>query len=97
MAAQKAKSSTNTGDGLLDLVKNIAVDVGQSQLEQADLRVGLFMPNSICVKRIPVDVGKHQVAVSALGAHGQIVGDYRLDQVSVAKGQKKIIIIPAIQ
>ncbi|MDD5941613.1 hypothetical protein [Fibrobacter sp.] len=97
VAAQKAKSATNTGDGLLDLVKNIAVDVGQSQLEQADLRVGLFMPNSICVTRIPVDVGKHQVTVSALGAHGQIVGDYRLDQVSVAKGQKKIIIIPAIQ
>ena len=97
VAAQKAKSATNTGNGLLDLVKNIAVDVGQSQLEQADLRVGLFMPNSICVTRIPVDVGKHQVTVSALGAHGQIVGDYRLDQVSGAKGQKKIIIIPAIQ
>ena len=97
VAAQKAKSATNTGNGLLDLVKNIAVDVGQSQLEQADLRVGLFMPNTICVTRIPVDVGKHQVTVSALGAHGQIVGDYRLDQVSVAKGQKKIIIIPAIQ
>ena len=97
VAAQQAKKATNTGNGLFDLVKNIAVDVGQSQLEQADLRVGLFMPNSIYVTRIPVDAGKHQVTVSALGAHGQIVGDYRLDQVSVAKGQKKIIIIPAIQ
>ncbi|WP_407456433.1 hypothetical protein [Fibrobacter sp.] len=97
IAAQKAKSSTNTGNGILDLVKNIAVDVGQSQLEQADLRVGLFMPNSIYVTRIPVTEGTHQLNVSALGAHGQIVGDYRLDNIKVKKGQKKIVVIPAIE
>ena len=97
IAAQKAKSSTNTGNGILDLVKNIAVDVGQSQLEQADLRVGLFMPNSIYVTRIPVTEGTHQLNVSALGAHGQVVGDYRLDNIKVKKGQKKIVVIPAIE
>jgi len=97
IAAQKAKSSTNTGNGIFDLVKNIAVDVGQSQLEQADLRVGLFMPNSIYVTRIPVTEGTHQLNVSALGAHGQIVGDYRLDNIKVKKGQKKIVVIPAIE
>ncbi len=97
IAAQKAKSSTNTGNGIFDLVKNIAVDVGQSQLEQADLRVGLFMPNSIYVTRIPVTEGSHQLNVSALGAHGQIVGDYRLDNIKVKKGQKKIVVIPAIE
>ena len=97
IAAQKAKSATNTGNGILDLVKNIAVDVGQSQLEQADLRVGLFMPNSIYVTRIPVTEGTHQLNVSALGAHGQIVGDYRLDNIKVKKGQKKIVVIPAIE
>ena len=96
VAAQKAKSATNTGNGLFDLVKNIAVDVGQSQLEQADLRVGLFMPNSIYVTRIPVDAGKHQVTITALGSMGQVVGDYRLGQVSVAKGQKKFILVPSI-
>ena len=97
IAAQKAKSSTNTGNGIFDLVKNIAVDVGQSQLEQADLRVGLFMPNSIYVTRIPVTEGTHQLNVSALGAHGQVVGDYRLDNIKVKKGQKKIVVIPAIE
>lgn len=97
IAAQKAKSTTNTGNGIFDLVKNIAVDVGQSQLEQADLRVGLFMPNSIYVTRIPVTEGTHQLNVSALGAHGQIVGDYRLDNIKVKKGQKKIVVIPAIE
>jgi len=97
VAAQKAKSATNTGNGLFDLVKNIAVDVGQSQLEQADLRVGLFMPNSIYVTRIPVDAGKHQVTITALGSMGQLVGEYKLDQVSVAKGQKKLLVVPAIE
>ena len=97
IAAQKAKSATNTGNGIFDLVKNIAVDVGQSQLEQADLRVGLFMPNSIYVTRIPVTEGTHQLNVSALGAHGQVVGDYRLDNIKVKKGQKKIVVIPAIE
>ena len=97
IAAQKAKKATNTGNGLIDLVKNIGVDVAQSQIEQADLRVGLFMPNSICVTRIPVTEGTHQLDVSALGAHGQIVGNYKLDNIKVKKGQKKIVVIPAIE
>ncbi len=97
IAAQKAKSATDTGNGIFDLIKNIGVDVAQSQIEQADLRIGLFMPNSIFVTRIPVDAGKHQVTISALGAHGQIVGDYRLNNVSVSKGQKKLVIVPSIE
>ena len=97
IAAQQAKKATNTGNGIFDLVKNIAVDVGQSQLEQADLRIGLFMPNSIFVTRIPVNEGTHQVSVSALDSYGQVVGDYKLDNIKVKKGQKKIIVIPAIE
>ena len=97
IAAQQAKKATNTGNGIFDLVKNIAVDVGQSQLEQADLRVGLFLPNSIYVARIPADEGTHQMTISALGSHGNIVGEYKMDKVSVKKGQKKIVIVPAIE
>ena len=97
IAAQKAKKATNTGNGVFDLVKNLAVDVGQSQLEQADLRIGLFMPNSINVTRIPVNEGKHQVNVSAMGAHGQVVGDYKLNDIVVKKGQKKLVVVPAIE
>ena len=97
IAAQKTKSATNTGNGLLDLVKNIGVDVAQSQIEQADLRIGLFMPNSIYVTRIPVNEGTHQVNISALGSYGQVVGDYKLNDIKVKKGQKKILVIPAIE
>ena len=96
IAAQKAKSATNTGNGIFDLVKNIAVDVGQSQLEQADLRIGLFMPNTINVTRIPVDAGNHDVTISVMDGQGRFVGDYRLGKIKVGKGQKKIIIAPSI-
>lgn len=96
IAAQKAKSATNTGNGIFDLVKNIAVDVGQTQLEQADLRIGLFMPNTINVTRIPVDAGDHDVTISVMDGQGRFVGDYRLGKIKVGKGQKKIIIAPSI-
>jgi hypothetical protein len=96
IAAQKAKSATNTGNGIFDLVKNIAVDVGQTQLEQADLRIGLFMPNTINVTRIPVDAGDHDVTISVMDGQGRFVGDYRLNKIKVGKGQKKIIIAPSI-
>ena len=55
------------------------------------------MPNTINVTRIPVTEGTHQVNVSALGAHGQIVGEYKLDNVVVKKGQKKLVVVPAIE
>ncbi|MBO7513658.1 hypothetical protein [Fibrobacter sp. UWB10] len=97
IAAQQAKKATNTGNGIFDLVKNIAVDVGQTQLEQADLRVGLFMPNSINVTRIPVDAGTHELVISALDSQGRVVGEYKLGKVKVAKGQKKIVLVPSIE
>ena len=96
IAAQQAKKATNTGNGIFDLVKNIAVDVGQSQLEQADLRIGLFMPNTINVTRIPVDAGDHDVTISALDGQGRVIGDYKLGKIKVGKGQKKIVVVPSI-
>ncbi|MCQ2055285.1 MAG: hypothetical protein MJY82_08345 [Fibrobacter sp.] len=97
IAAQKAKSATNTGNGLFDLVKNIGVDVAQGQLEQADLRVGLFLPNSFYMTRLPVDAGSHSVSVAAQGPHGETIGVYNFDNIAVKKGQKVFLIVPAIK
>lgn len=97
IAAQKAKKATNTGNGLFDLVKNIGVDVAQGQLEQADLRVGLFLPNSFYMSRIPVDAGSHSVSVAAQGSSGETVGVYNFDNIAVRKGQKVFLIVPAIK
>lgn len=97
IAAQKAKSATNTGNGLFDLVKNIGMDVAQGQLEQADLRVGLFLPNSFYMTRLPVEPGSHSVSVAAQGSHGETVGVYNFDKIPVKKGQKVLLIVPAIK
>jgi hypothetical protein len=97
IAAQKAKSATNTGNGLFDLVKNIGVDLAQGQLEKADLRVGLFLPNSFYMTRIPVEPGSHSVSVAAQGSHGETVGVYNFDKIPVKKGQKVFVIVPAIK
>jgi hypothetical protein len=97
IAAQKAKQATNTGNGIFDLLKNIAVDVGQTQLEQADLRVGLFLPGSFHMTRIPVQPGSHDVSVAAIGPYGETVGVYKFDKIAVRKGQKVLLIVPAIK
>lgn len=97
IAAQKAKKATNTGNGLFDLVKNIGVDVAQSQLEQADLRVGLFLPNSFYMTRIPVEPGSHSVTVAAQSADGGTVSVYNFDKMPVKKGQKVLLIVPSIK
>lgn len=97
IAAQKAKSATNTGNGILDLLKNIFIDVGQGQLEQADLRVGLFLPGSFNMTRLPVEPGSHSVSVAAMSSGGGTVGVYRFDKIPVRKGQKVILIVPAIK
>lgn len=97
IAAQKAKSATNTGNVFVDLIKNIGVDVAQGQLEQADLRVGLFLPNSFYMTRIPVEAGSHSVSVAAQGSYGETVGVYNFDSIPVKRGQKVLLIVPAIK
>lgn len=97
IAAQKAKSATNTSNGLLNLVKNVAVDIAQDQIEQADLRVGLFLPNSIYMTRIPVEPGTHEVSIKSRGAHGNEVSTYKFGKVDVKKNQRAFLFVPAIK
>lgn len=97
IAAQKAKGATNTGNPLIDLLKNLFVDVGQSQLEQADLRVGLFLPNSFHMTRIPVEAGTHKVSVAALNSYGNVVELFDFKTIQVKKGQKVFLFVPSIR
>lgn len=96
VAAQIAKEKTQTGNGLFDLVKNVGVDVAQSQLEQADLRIGLFMPNYMYITRIPVEAGEHSLNVKAIDRNNQPVDDFNFNKVKVEKGQKRFLFVPAI-
>ena len=97
IAAQKAKQAMKTDNILLNLLTSIGTDVAQSQIEQADLRVGLFMPHSLHMTRIPVTPGQHKVVVTANGSAGETVELFEFDKLNVAKGQKVFLIVPSIR
>ncbi|MBO7413546.1 MAG: hypothetical protein J6U20_07790 [Fibrobacter sp.] len=97
IAAQKAKQAMKTDNILLNLLTSIGTDVAQSQIEQADLRVGLFMPHSLFMTRIPVTTGNHKVVVTANGRNGETVELFEFDKLNVAKGQKVFLIVPSIR
>lgn len=97
IAAQKAKEALQTENVLLNLLTNIGTDVAQSQLEQADLRIALFLPNYIYMSRIPVESGTHKVSVKTINVNGMIDGEYSFKDVKVGRGQKVFLLVPAIQ
>lgn len=97
IAAQKAKQAMKTDNFLLNLVTSIGTDVAQSQLEQADLRVGLFLPNSFYMTRMPVQPGSHDVSVAAQSSNGGTVEVYNFDKIPVRKGQKVFLFVPALK
>ena len=97
IAAQKAKQAMKTDNILLNLLTSIGTDVAQSQIEQADLRIGLFMPHSLHMTRIPVTTGQHKVVVTSHGSAGETVEIFEFDKINVAKGQKVFLIIPSIR
>ena len=97
IASQVAKKAMKTDNALINLFTNIGTDVAQSQLEKADLRIALFLPNSFQMTRIPVEPGSHQVTVAAEGDAGNTVKVYDFGNVSVKKGEKKFIFVPAVK
>ena len=97
IASQLAKKAMKTDNSLINLFTSIGTDVAQSQLEKADLRIGLFLPNSFQMTRIPVETGSHQVTVAAEGDAGNTVKVYDFGSVNVKKGEKKFIFVPAVK
>ena len=96
IAAQAAKKAMKTDNAFINLFTSIGTDVAQSQLEKADLRIALFLPNSFQMTRIPVEAGSHAVTVAAEGAAGT-VKVFKFDNVNVKKGEKKFIFVPAVK
>lgn len=97
IAAQQAKKAMKTSNPLLNLATSLGTDVAQTQLEKADLRIGLFMPNRLYMTRIPVEPGEHDLLISALDSRGGTVSSYDFKHISVKKGQKTFLFAPAIR
>ena len=97
IAAQTAKSAMKTDNKLFNLFTSISTDIAQDQLEKADLRIALFLPNSFQMTRIPVEPGSHEVTVAAEGDAGNTINIFNFGNVDVKKGEKKFIFVPAIK
>lgn len=97
IAAQQAKKAMKTDNIFINLLTSLGTDVAQSQMEQADLRIGLFMPHSLHMTRIPVTTGNHKVVVTANSSSGGTVEIFNFDNIKVSQGQKIFLIIPSIK
>ena len=96
IAAQAAKKAMKSDNAWVNLFTSISTDIAQDQMEKADLRIALFLPNSIQMTRIPVEPGSHEVSVAAEGETGT-VKVFNFGSVPVKKGEKKFIFVPAVK
>ena len=78
-------------------IRVIGTDVAQMQMEKADLRIALFLPNSFQMTRIPVEPGSHEVTVAAESENGGKVKVFNYGKVNVKKGEKKFIFVQAVK
>ena len=98
IAAQATKKAVSKSDNIaLTLFTSIGTDIAQNQLEKADLRIALFLPNSIQMTRIPVEPGSHEVTVAAEGDANNAVKVFKFNNVNVKKGEKKFLFVPAVK
>lgn len=95
IAAQQAKKQMESDNLLLNLVTSIGTDVAAGQLEQADLRVALFLPHEVRFTRIPAAPGMHNVTVLATNKNGSATKKYQFT-VNVKPGSKAVVVVPAI-
>ncbi len=96
IAAQTAKKQMETNNVLLNLVTSIGTDVAAAQLEQADLRVALFLPHDVHMARVPATPGVHKVTVLSTNRNGGTVERYEFTA-NVKPGKKVLVIVPAIR
>ena len=97
IASQAAKKAMKSDNALFNLFTNIGTDIAQDQLEKADLRIALFLPNSFQMTRIPVEPGSHEVSVAAEGPDGSTVQVFNFGNIHMKKGEKKFIFVPAVK
>ncbi len=97
IAANKAKSKIRTGNGLADLALNIGTDLATGAIENADLRLGSALPQTVQILRIPVEPGKHSVKIDILDKYGRKTDSFEEQSVNVKKGGKAFIFAPALR
>jgi len=91
IAAQEAKKRMDTGNPLANLALSIGADIAAGQLEKADTRMCLMLPQRIIAVRIPVEPGTHTVALDVHDYLGGVIGKKEYKDIKVGRGEKKVL------
>ena len=99
IAANKAKEKMHsaTGGGVTNLLLNLGTDFATGAMEKADLRLGVAMPLTFQITRIPVEVGKHSVKIEVLDNSGIKTGSFTEQNINVRRGEKVFLFAPALR
>jgi len=97
IAASKAKSKIRTGNGLADLALYIGTDIATYAMENADLRLGSALPETIQILRIPVEPGTYSIKIDVLDKYGRKNGYFAEQSVNVKRGGKAFVFAPALK
>ena len=81
----KAAKEAGKNNGWAGLLVNIAGFV----TEQADTRSWLTLPAEIQMARLPLAAGEHEISISLLGHHDQVIRTVKLGQVNVIAGKRQ--------
>jgi hypothetical protein len=95
VAAEKTKSSLNSGNALLNLLLNVGTDVLGDQLEKADTRVWFLLPRTVQLARIPAKPGRYTLNLAAEGPGGTVRSETR--EIEVRDGQKKFVFFTSLR
>ena len=91
IATQQVKKRTAIDNPLLNLGKNVLMDVGAAQLEKADTRMCFMLPQKVLAVRIPVEPGTHTVTLDVYDDAGGVIGKKEYTDVQVGRGEKKVL------
>lgn len=97
LAAQTAKNQVRTDNPLINLLTNIGTDVFADQLEDADLRTGLFFPQTLQMLRLPMQPGVHDVTIDVLDQAGRKIGEQTYSGIQVRKGRKTFLFVSSLR
>jgi hypothetical protein len=92
IGTQSAKSLLiNTGNKDADILFSLIGDIAAGQLEKADTRMCFLLPQKVHAIRIPVEPGTHTVALDVYDGGGSVIGKKEYKDVSVGRGEKKVL------
>jgi len=99
VAANKAKEKmvSAAGGGAAGLLLSLGTDVATYAVENADLRLGIAMPLTLQMARIPAEPGKHSVKIEILDGYGRKTGSFSEQNINLKKGEKIFLFAPALR